>query len=688
MSEFLLEIGTEELPASFVAPALEALRAEVTARLATARLAHGEMRIFGTPRRLALLVDGVAAGSEPNVERHLGPSTKVAFSPDGEPTVAARKFAERQGVDVGELEQVATQKGTYIAAVVSEPGRPAVQILADLLTPLVHGIAFPKSMRWGDVPIAFARPVHWIVALLDDAVIPVSFGDVASGRTTWGHRFLAPEEIVLDRASAYAGTLRAAGVVADIAERRRMVMAEAEAAAARCGGQLLANDALLDEVTQLVELPSPILGEFEERHLDLPREVLISEMEHHQRYFPVEDRDGALMPYFVAVSNTPVRDEALSRRGYERVLRARLSDGRFFFDEDRKIPLGDRVATLERVVFQQDLGSYADKVARIRTLAAWLARQTGHADQVETVTRAATLAKADLVTGMVGEFPELQGVMGREYALASGEPPDVATAIAEHYLPRHADDALPTQQAGALVGVADRIDTLCGIFAVGKEPTATTDPFALRRACLGIIRITLDRGWRLPMAAAVDQALQLLGRGSQDTATRVLGFIRGRLRVLWSDAYPVDVVEAVLAAGWDDLVAAHRRLVALSSLIGQPDFVAAATAFKRAVNIVRKSPWQPSGQPQPDLFCEQAEHQLHTDYLLARARVAELESVDDVSGILAEMGHLKPAVDRFFEQVRVMVDDPAVAANRICLLGQVAGLFGRVADFSKFHTSV
>ncbi|MGH8886893.1 MAG: glycine--tRNA ligase subunit beta [Egibacteraceae bacterium] len=688
MSEFLLEIGTEELPAGFVEPALNALRDDLRARLEAARLGHGGIATFATPRRLALLVHDLAPASEPTTQRQLGPSVAVAFSPGGEPTLAAQKFAERRGLDVTVLERVETERGAYVAAVIEQPGSTAAEILAHALPAVVHGITFPKSMRWGDVGVTFARPVHWIVALLDGRVIPVTFGDVASGRKTRGHRFLAPGPIVLEQASDYLGALRDAHVVGDVDERRELIREQAEAAAARAGGRLVADRRLLDEVTQLVELPNPVLGTFEERYLDLPREVLVTEMRHHQRYFPVEDATGTLLPCFVAVSNTPVRDEALSRRGYERVLRARLSDGRFFFDEDRKVPLADRVPALERVVFQQELGSYADKVARMRALALWLAEATGRAEHVEVIARAATLAKADLVTGMVGEFPELQGVMGREYALASGESSDVALAIFEHYLPRGADDVLPTQDPGALLGVADRLDSLCGIFAIGKEPTATADPFALRRACLGVIHIVLDRSWRLSVSTAVDEALRLLGRPDAEVAERVLRFVRGRLKALWVQRHPADVVEAVLEAGWDDLVAAERRVVTLATLVGRPDFVAVATAFKRAVNIVRKSAASvPSGDARPDLFEHDAERGLHAAFLAARERVAAWGAQDDFASVLAEMGNLKPAVDRFFEQVRVIADDPELAANRIRLLGQVSDLFGRIADFSKIQTS-
>jgi glycyl-tRNA synthetase beta chain len=688
MSEFLLEIGTEELPAGVVVPTVHALREDLGARLEAARLGRGEILTFATPRRLALLVRDLSPASEPTIERALGPSVAAAFSPEGEPTLAARKFAERRDLDTAALERVETERGTYVAAVIEQPGSTAAEILAHALPAVIHAITFPKSMRWGDVSVTFARPVHWIVALLDDEVIPVTFGDVASGRKTRGHRFLAPGLIVLTHASDYLGVLRDAHVVVDVNERQELIREQAEAAAARGGGRLVVDRGLLEEVTQLVELPSPVLGTFEERYLDLPREVLVTEMRHHQRYFPVEDATGTLLPCFVAVSNTPVRDEALSRRGYERGLRSRLSDGRFFFDEDRKVPLADRVPELERVVFQQQLGSYADKVARMRALALWLAQATGRAEHVEVIARAATLAKADLVTDMVGEFPELQGVMGREYALESGESPDVALAIFEHYLPRGADDVLPTQDPGALIGVADRLDSLCGIFAIGKEPTATADPFALRRACLGVIHIVLDRGWRLSMSAAVDEALRLLGRADPDTAERVLRFVRGRLKALWTQQYPADVVEAVLEAGWDDLVTAERRLQTLATLVGRADFVAVATACKRVVNIVRKSAASvPEGDTRPDLFTHDAERDLYAAFCAARERVTELEAADDFAGVLAEMSNLTPAVDRFFEQVRVIADDPTITENRLRLLRQIASLFSRIADFSKIQTA-
>ncbi|MGZ3481101.1 MAG: glycine--tRNA ligase subunit beta, partial [Myxococcaceae bacterium] len=461
MSEdLLLEIGTEELPAGAVEPGVEQLRALVVSGLDGARLEHGAVRTFATPRRLTVLVEAVSDRSPDATRQAMGPSVKAAFGPDGAPTKAASKFAEAQGVPVAELRRVLTAKGEYLAADVTEAGRPASVLLPAILGAAVHGIEFKKRMRWGDVEQSFARPVQWLLALHGQEVVPVVFADVKSGRMTFGHRFLSPGPHPVARPRDYAGLLERSHVVPAVEARKERIRAEVSAAAARAGGRVREDPALLDQVTELVEWPSAVLGSFEERHLDLPSEVLVQEMTSHQRYFPVLDAGGRLLPRFVAVSNTPVRDPALSLRGYERVLRSRLTDGRFFFDQDRKIPLAERVPALERVVWQGKLGTYAEKVGRIRLLAAALARAVGRPELLEVVDRAALLAKADLTTGMVGEFPELQGVMGREYALASGEPPAVAQAIADHYLPRGASDPVPADDPGALVGMADRLDTL------------------------------------------------------------------------------------------------------------------------------------------------------------------------------------------------------------------------------------
>jgi glycyl-tRNA synthetase beta chain len=423
----------------------------------------------------------------------------------------------------------------------------------------------------------------------------------------------------------------------------------------------------------------------------LPPEVLVQEMRTHQRYFSVVDARGKLLPRFVAVSNTPVRDEALSRRGYERVLGARLTDGRFFFDQDRKTPLAARVPELARVVWQGQLGSYGDKVERIRALAAWLAKEAGLSEVLASVDRAALLAKADLVTGMVREFPELQGVMGREYALASGEPPGVALAIAEHYLPRGPSDPLPSEDTGALVGLADRLDTLAGLFALRKQPSASADPFGLRRACLGAIRLVLGRGFRIHLGRAVDEALRPLAAklpkaNLPEARSELLDFFRGRLRALWTETARADVVEAVLSAGFEDLRGTEARVQALSAMVQTKDFALLAESVKRAVNIVEKQGSDIQGEaPKESLFEQPAERALYEAAKAARDRVSQALAKEDAQGALAAAASLRGAIATFFEKVRVMAEDTAVRENRVRLLRAVAQVFAPLADFGRIQ---
>jgi len=691
--ELLFEIGTEELPAGAVQPAVQQLHTLVLSGLAGARLAHGSARTFATPRRLTVLVEGVADRSPDATRQALGPSIKAAFGADGAPTRAATKFAEALGVAVSALHRVQTPKGEYLAVEVTESGRAASALLPGVLGAAVHGIQFKKSMRWGDVEQTFARPVQWLLALFGQEGVPVVFADVKSGRMTFGHRFLSPGPHPVGHPRDYPGLLERARVLADVSVRKERIRTEAAEAARTAGGRIREDEALLDQVTELVEWPTAVLGSFDERHLDLPSEVLVQEMTSHQRYFPVVDTRGNLLPRFVAISGTPVKDPALSRRGYESVLRSRLSDGRFFFDEDRKVPLAARVAALERVVWQGKLGTYAEKVGRIRLLAGVLTRAVGRPELLEVVDRAALLAKADLTTGMVGEFPELQGVMGREYALASGEPPAVAQAIADHYLPRGASDPVPTDDPGALVGMADRLDTLAGLFALGKPPTASADPFGLRRACLGVVHLVLGRGYRLSLDQAVDAALdgvgKKLGLGSgplADARAQLLEFFRGRLRALWADRARADVVEAVLAAGFDDLSQARARLDAFAHVVGAPDFTPLAIAFRRVANIVEKQGKDVSAEPaDPRLFQEPSEKALAQAARRAGEEVHRALAAEDAPAALAAARALKDPVDAFFEKVLVMTDDRPVRENRVRLLREVARVFAPLADLSRIQ---
>jgi len=685
--DLLLEIGTEEIPAAFFPAAIEDLRRLILSGLEAARLTHGASEIYGTPRRLAVLVQGVL-DAQPDVTREeIGPPAKVAFDAEGKPTRAALNFAEKVGVPVEKLTRKQQPKGEYLAAVVEEKGRPALEVLPEILRAAVAGIPWRKSMRWGAGDEPFARPIHWFLARFGADVVPFSWAGVQSGGATRGHRFLANRELEVPAPAAYVQTLRGAEVVVDPAERRKAVLAAAEQGAREAGGELLHDDELLDHVTWLVERPSFVVGSFDESFLDLPKEVLVSEMKGHQKYFSVQRPDGRLLPAFVAIANTPVRDPAVARRGFERVLRARLSDGRFFFDEDRKTPLVDRVARLEKVTFQHRLGSIHDKMVRFRALAGWLGQQLGLAPATrEHVERAATLAKADLVTGMVGEFPELQGVMGREYALAAGEPAEVAAGIFEHYLPRGQGDLMPGGDVGAVVGIADRIDTIVGIFGIGKPPTGSADPFGLRRACLGVIQVTLHRGYRYSLAHLVDRALAGLAEKlilpAPEVKTQVLDFFRTRLKNLWAEEHPAEVVEAVLAAGFDDLVATRARLSAVDQMLGDPGFRALAEGFSRT-NIVEKAKSIDVREVDPQLFEKDAERALYKSFLAARQQVDEHLRVDDYAAVLQGFATLQRPLDQFFTDVMVMAEDPKVRDNRLRLLAEVRELFGRVADFGR-----
>lgn len=696
-ADFLLELGTEELPASFLSPALDDLSKALTAGFEAQRLSHGAVERFATPRRVAILIRAVADRSPDVTKQVQGPSVRAAKDASGQPTQALLKFAASVGTAPEALKTVTTPKGEYLSATVEEKGRPALAIITELLPAVVKGLNFKKSMRWGDVEASFGRPLHWIVALLGAEIVPLIFADVRSGRVTRGHRFLANRAIELATPGAYEVALEAAHVVPSISKRRALVVERVRSCAKAKGGFLFEDEGLVDQVTNLVESPHPVMGTFDSRHLDLPREVLISEMKNHQRYFAVVDAKGGLLPQFVAVSNTPVSNEALSIKGYERVLRSRLSDGRFFFDEDRRARLETRLPRLERVVWQGALGSYGDKISRIEVLADWLANATGNKAAGLTVSRVARLCKADLVTGMVGEFPELQGVMGREYAKHDGEPEAVSLGIFEHYLPRGAGDQLPTGPAGALVGLADRFDSLVGIFAIGKAPTGAADPFALRRACLGIINVTQHLKLRFSLKGAVQQAYAAhlnskLGavakkQSPAESEAAVLEFFRGRLKAGLAETAPTDVVEAVLAAGFDDIVAVAERVKALKELQSHAEFPALMAAFKRVANIVQKQGKDvAAGAVERSLLKDAAELSLFDVSAKVGPEARSAFSSGQWSTGLHQLIALKPAVDRFFEEVMVMADDPGVRANRLRLLSGVQSVFGEVADFGLLQT--
>jgi glycyl-tRNA synthetase beta chain len=681
MAELLFEIGTEEIPAGFLAQALEDLPRLAAKKLDAARLAHDAPFSLGTPRRLTLVVTNLAERQEDLAEDLVGPPAKVAFK-DGQPTKAAEAFARKAGVDVSAIKLVATDKGEYCSARREVAGRPATALLPEILGALIREIPFKKSMRWAGHDEAFVRPVHWLLALFGGQVVQVEFAGVRSGNTTRGHRFAHPATAAVTGLEDYVKQLREREVVVDQAERRALVVKEIKRLEAEAGVAVIDDPALVDEVANLVEKPYGLCGSFAAEFLEVPREVIVAAMRGHQRYFAMVDAAGQLVSRFVTMAGTVTRDPALVRRGNERVLAARLSDARFFFAEDQKVKLADRVGRLTGVVFINKLGTQAERVARVRALALLLAQVVGA--EVTQVARAAELCKVDLTTQMVGEFPELQGVMGREYARRQGEDPAVADAILEHYLPRGASDRLPQGIVGAVLGVADRADAIVGCFGVGLQPTGSADPFALRRAALGILQVVLARRWRLSLKDVAHNAARGYEK-PQFTAVvaAVLDFFRGRLRGVLTDTAPADVVDAVLAAGFEDVVDAADRTKALAALRQRADFEPIGVAFKRIANILKGETVAEGAAELTGPKIEPEEQALADAFAALEKRVAALIAAHDYAAALQDLTTLRPAVDLFFDKVLVMDPDAAVKARRLGLLGRINRLFMSIADFRQ-----
>ncbi|MBX6377106.1 MAG: glycine--tRNA ligase subunit beta [Clostridia bacterium] len=681
VAELVLEIGVEEMPAGVVAPALAQLAERAGAALAAARLAPASLESWGTPRRLTLYGTGVPEEQEPLRTRIRGPAAAVAFDAEGKPTRAALGFARAQGVGVADLQVEETPSGPYVFAEKVTPGRSAIAVLAEVLPQVVLGIEFPRSMRWGDGDARFVRPIRWVLALLDDAVVPFRLAGVESDRTTRGHRFLAPEPVVVPRASAYRQVLAAACVVVDPRERESVIRGQVEAAARQIGGRAVVEPDLLAEVTYLVEHPTAFVGRFDPSFLALPREVLTTVMRVHQRYFPVEDGAGHLLPAFVAVRNGDTRSLDVVVAGNEKVLRARLTDARFFYDEDRRRPLADRVPDLEHVVFQEQLGTMADKVRRVRRLAAWLATAAGlEAWEREALDRAALLCKADLLTAMVYEFPELQGVMGREYARLAGEAEAVAQAIYEHLLPRFAGDELPLTAVGAALAVADKLDTVVGGFGAGLQPTGSQDPYGLRRQALGILSILRGGMPEVPLTAAVREAAAGYGFG-EDVVEAVLTFFGGRLRGQMAEAgHDHDVVEAVLARGFGRVSDVWARAAALERCRREGPWDDVATVYRRAANLSRSAP---SGALRAERLAEPAERELYEALAAAEPRARGAAGAGRYDDFFAAVASLRGPLDRFLDAVLVMSPDPEERANRLALLRRTADLAGLVAELDR-----
>ena len=709
--DFLFEIGTEELPPKALPGLGQALVAALGAGLDKAGLAHGELVGFATPRRLAVWVKALAARQPEQQLRRKGPPVSAAFDAAGKATRAALAFAESCGTEVSKLERIEEAKGSFLYFTGTRTGARAVDLLPGLVEAALDALPIPRRMHWGSGSALFVRPVHWLVMLYGTEVVPATLLETPSGRETRGHRFLAPRPLRLASPERYERTLREHGfVLADFAARRARIRDQVTALARSVGGRALITEALLDEVTALTEWPVALAGKFEERFLELPREVLTATLEDHQRYFPVESAERRLLPAFIAVANIASREPARVRAGNERVVRARLADAAFFYAQDRREPLAMRVAALDAVTYQARLGSLGDKMRRVRALAGEVATTAGA--PAGEAQRAAELCKCDLLTAMVGEFPELQGVMGSYYARADGEPPEVAAAIREHYLPRGAGDELPATGVGLALALADKLDTLAGIFAIGEKPTGAKDPFALRRAALGVQRMLIEKSLDLDLLACLGRAVAAvhadiarLRAGTSGAAARplppvaetvagVYDFLMERLRAYYLEraapqalpgmaAVTSEMFDAVLAARPASPLDFDARLKALSTFLELPEAASLTAANKRIANILRKAPGAPPAEVDVAQLRETAEVRLFDAMRSLRDAVDEAIARREYTGALGRLAQLRPAVDAFFDQVMVMDEDPALRANRLGLLAQLRALFAGVADLSR-----
>jgi glycyl-tRNA synthetase beta chain len=738
--DFLVELGTEELPPTALRGLELAFAGGIQTGLDKAGLIHGDMVSFATPRRLAVWVKRLIARQPDQAIKRRGPPVNASFDSTGQPTRAALAFAESCGVAVDALQKLDEGKGSFLFFIGTKPGAAVTELLPQIVQTSLDALPIPRRMHWGSGTAEFVRPVHWLVMLYGKDVVPARLLETGAGGYTQGHRFHAPKPIRISSPSVYERALSERGyVLPDFVKRRDLIKAKVLEVAASLGGRALIGDELLDEVTALVEWPVPLAGRFEERFLQLPREVLISTLQDHQRYFAVEDAQGRLMPSFITVSNIESRDPSKVREGNQRVVRPRLADAAFFWGQDRKQPLAARREALDAMTFQVKLGSLGDKARRVRVLAGEIAA-TGVGDRTEA-QRAAELCKCDLLTAMVGEFPELQGIMGTYYALADGEPAEVAVAIREHYLPRGAGDELPQTHAGLAVAIADKLDTLAGIFEIGEKPTGAKDPFGLRRAAIGLLRILIEKRLGLDLrkligvasgnvrtdverirstkaaasASAVGAGHAAVSGGGAGVGTamnqgpaavggaaaarvpadeQVYDFIMERLRAYYLErptsdgagtapAFTTEMFDAVLATKPGSPLDFDARLKALRAFLDLPEAASLAAANKRIANILRKAGEMQHAQVDVAALKEPAESALWGAMSLLRDAVSTALAQREYANALGRLAQLRPPVDAFFEQVMVMDEDPRLRANRLALLAQLHGLFIGIADLSR-----
>jgi len=677
--DLLFEIGAEEIPAGFMPNILGQLKTLAETKLNDAHLPFESIATYGTPRRLALIVKGLADTSAEISERHKGPSASIAYDADGNPTKAAIGFARGKGLDVADL----VVEDGYIYAETKTAGVPAKDIVTDMLPQLITGLNFPKSMHWGNLDAKFVRPVRWLVALLDEEVIPVEFATVKSGNVTRGHRFLGADEITIKNAASYVDTLKENFVMVDQDARRELISKQLHDMAASKNASIVWDDYLLEEINYLVEWPTALCGGFEESYLALPDAAIITPMKDHQRYFPLVDQDGKLLPMFLTVRNGSDHSIEVVQAGNERVLRARLDDAKFFFNEDRKKPLIDRQDGLTKIVFQEGLGNLADKTERLLTLGRVFSEECElHEDARVVLERATELAKTDLTTGMVTEFTELQGVMGKEYALLDGESPEVAEAIFEQYLPRFAGDVLPQTEAGKVLSIIDKIDNIVATFSRGLIPTGSQDPYALRRQTIGILNILLNSEWNISLRPIIVESMNLLNVPTEkqdELLGQVEEFITLRLKNIFLDReVPHHVIDLLLSN--NELSVADAEGLVKALLANRIDEnVELVQAFTRMYNLVKDVTYTGVDE---SLLKEDAERTLYE--AATKASEASIDAWDnnDYDAVVAVPATLVPAINTFFEDVMVMDKDEAIKANRLQLVRLAYSVMAIIGDIS------
>jgi glycyl-tRNA synthetase beta chain len=689
MTTLLLEIGSEEIPAGYIIPALDAFKENILHALDKSRIVHGAAHTLGTPRRLALMIEDIAELQTAQTSTITGPPERVGFDENGAPTLAAEKFAAKSGVSLDQIKVEETPKGRYLTVVIEEKCESAVSILERLLEREILAIPFPKRMKWGDLSITFARPIISLVGLLGGQCLDFKVGNITSAAQIFGHQFMYPGKYTVESADQYVAVAEAVGVFPDIEKRKDMLTAAIETCAKTHHAQILEDEELINIVTNLVESPFPVVGAFDETFLEVPDEVLITAMREHQKYFALVDEKGNLKPLFIAVNNTRAKDMQLVARGHEKVLRARLSDAKFFYEVDCKSSLDTFAEKLKMVTFQEKLGTVYEKTLRIRQLVEYLATESAYEDKktlTQDVARAAQICKSDLVSQVVIEFTKLQGVIGRAYALKAGEKEAVALAVEQHYRPVYSGGKLPENPTACLLAIADKLDTICGCFSVDLIPTGGADPYALRRQGIGIIQIMLEENLDFSLTAMIDKGLSVFmddAAKREPVALKIQKFFKNRVvNILTDMGFSREAVNSALWASFDNLPDVVLRVRALDSLRKEPNFEPLSITFKRVGNILRKATDIGDKSVDETLFEDPSERALFSAVNDVHQLVIQLTGEGKYDQALTHIATLRPKVDTFFDDVMVMAKDKTLRQNRIALLSSVSGLFDNIADFS------